>query len=95
MSEKLSINLELIPGFRKFPLKIEAEEEPVVREIAEKLRQKFVQYKQKFIDVSDLEIMAMVALDMVRTARKNDAQSVLETVSRMSEQLKSYLKQQP
>ena len=96
MSEKLLINLELIPGFKKFPLRVEADEEPVVREAAEKLRQKFIQYKQKF-NVSDLDIMAMVALDVVTKAHKNEAESAAlkKEISWMNEQLKAYLKQQP
>jgi hypothetical protein len=95
MSDKLLINLELIPGMKKFPVNINPAEEPVVRAAAQFIRYKFNLYRQHYETegVSDLDIMAMVALDIAKDKRtlESEVSPLKEEVSRMNDKLKEYL----
>jgi hypothetical protein len=97
MSDKLLIKLEIIPGMKKFPLNIAPAEEPAVREAAQLIRHKFNLYRRRFVanEVSDLDIMAMVALDMATArqtlSRQNEVFPLKERVNRMNDKLKEYL----
>jgi cell division protein ZapA len=101
MSSELLINLEVIPGKKQYPLKIKPEDEALIREAAKQLRQKFRQYKQKFDmeNISDTDIIAMVAIDLattnLRLERKNEFLLMEDSLSRINDNLKDYLKKQP
>ena len=97
---KLDIQLEGIPKGRKFPVKINANDEELVREAAKQLRQKFIVYKQSYseTDLSDKDLMTMVAIDMavshLRLERNNDKASFITKTQQLNNKLKDYLKEQ-
>jgi hypothetical protein len=97
MSDKQLINLEIIPGKKRYPLNINPAEEPIAREAAKFIRNKFNLYRRNFEtnEVSDLDIMAMVALDIATAKytleRQNEISPVKEKVNRMNDELKEYL----
>ena len=99
MSDELLITLEIIPGNRKFPVNIEADEEELIREAARQLRLKFNAYKQTFSEanLSELDIMAMVAMDIatshLQLERKNDIAPFTTKMQQLNEKLRDYLKE--
>lgn len=99
--EKLNIQLEIIPGKQKYPLEINAEDEELIREAAKQLRQKINAYYQRYAnanDLSDMDIMAMVAIDIttshLRLERDNDIVPFTTKIQHFNEKLKGYLKEQ-
>ena len=98
--ELLDIQLEVIPKGRKYPVKINADDEELVREAAKQLRQKFIAYKQAFSEagLSDKDLMSMVAIDIaishLRLERNNDKTSFITKIRQLNEGLKDYLKEQ-
>ena len=100
MSDKMLITLEVIPGGRKYPVKINADDEEIVREAARQLRLKYNAYNQAFseADLSEIDIMAMTAIDIatshLRLERKNDIVPFTTKIQQLNEKLKDYLKEQ-
>jgi len=98
--EILYIQLEVIPKGRKFPVKINANEEELVREAAKQLRQKFTAYKQAFSEagVSEKDLITMVALDLavshLQLERNKDKTSFITKIQQLNDKLKDYLKEQ-
>ena len=98
--EILSIQLEVIPRGRKYPVKINADEEALVREAARQLRQKFISYQQTFSesDLSEKDLISMIALDIaishLRLERNNDKTSFTTKIQQLNGKLKEYLKEQ-
>jgi cell division protein ZapA len=99
-NEKLDIQLEVIPKGRKFPVKINANDEELVREATKQLRQKFIAYKQSFseTDISDKDLMTMVAIDIavshLQLERNNEKASFVTKIQQLNDKLKDYLKEQ-
>jgi len=97
--EILDIQLEVIPRGRKFPVRINAGDEELVREAAKQLRQKFVAYKQSFseADLSDKDLMTMIAIDIavshLRLETNNDKASFVTKIHQLNDKLKDYLKE--
>ena len=100
MSNEMLITLEVIPGGRKYPTKINADDEEIIREAVRQLRLKVNAYNQTFseADLSDLDIMAMVAIDIatshLQLERKNDIVPFTTKIQQLNEKLKDYLKEQ-
>ncbi|MDR1814671.1 MAG: cell division protein ZapA [Tannerella sp.] len=100
MSEEILITLEVIPGGKRYPLKINAEDEELVRDAAGQLRQKYVNYRQTFsnADLSERDLMAMIAIDMavshLRLEKKNDTAQYVSKIQQLSDELKVFLKEQ-
>jgi len=99
--EILDIQLEVIPRGRKFPVKINANEEELVRKATKQLRQKFIAYQQSYSDSdysSDKDLMTMVAIDIavshLRLESNNDKASFVTKMQHLNEKLKDYLKEQ-
>ena len=98
--EILNIQLEVIPGGRKYLIKINADDEGLVREATKQLRLKFNAYKQVFseVDLSEKDLMTMMAIDMavshLRLEANNDKVSFTEKMHQLNEKLKDYLKEQ-
>jgi len=98
--EILDIQLEIIPRGRKYPVRINANDEEIVREAAKQLRQKFVAYKQSFseADLSDKDLMTMIAIDIavshLQLEKNNDKASFVTKMQQLNDKLKDYLKEQ-
>ena len=99
MPDKISITLEVIPGGRKYPVNVIADDEELVRKATSQLRQKYVQYQQAFLgaDLSDIDIMAMVAIDIATShlplESKNDTIPFTEKLQQLDSELKDFLKE--
>lgn len=100
MPDEIRITLEVIPGGKRYPVKIKADDEEIIREAVKQLRQKFNAYTQAFSEanLSDKDIMAMVAIDIatshLRLERKNDTMPFTTKIQQLNEKLKDYLKEQ-
>ena len=100
MSNEILITLEVIPGGRKYPVKINTEDEELIREAVRQLRLKFNAYNQAFseAELSDLDLMAMLAIDVatshLRLERKNDVVPFTMKMQELNEKVKNYLKEQ-
>ena len=100
MSNEMLITLEVIPGNRKYPVNIKADDEELVREAARQLRLKINAYEQTFSEagLTKLDLMAMVALDIatshMRLENKNDTVPFTTKIQQLNEKLKDYLKEQ-
>ena len=100
MSDEILITLEIIPGRRKYPVSIEADDEELVREAAKQLRLKFNAYKQVFSEsgLSDFDLLAIMTLDIatshLRLEKKNDTMPFTTKIQQLNEKLKDYLKEQ-
>jgi len=98
--EILDIQLEIIPKGRKFPLRIKADEEELVREAAKQLRQKFIVHQQDFSEsgLSDKDLMTLVAIELavshLQLERNNDKTTFITKIQQLNEKLKDYLKEQ-
>ena len=98
--EILDIQLEIIPKGKKNPLKVNANEEELVREAAKQLRLKFISYQQDYAeaDLSEIDLMTMVAIDIavshLKLERNNDKTSFITKIQQLNEKLKDYLKEQ-
>lgn len=98
---KIPMNLEVIPGGRKYPAKVNTTaEEALVREATAQLRQKFITYRQTFeaAELSDTDLLAMTAIDIskshLRMEKDKDADSFRTKIQQLSDELKVYLKGQ-
>jgi Cell division protein ZapA. len=100
MSNEMLITLEVITGGRKYPVKINADDEELVREATRQLRLKFNAYNQAFseAELSDLDLMAMLAIDIatshLRLERKNDIVPFTTKIQELNEKVKDFLKEQ-
>ena len=98
--EKLDIVLEGISKERRFSVKINANDEELVREAAKQFRQKFTAYKQSYseADISDEDMLTMLAIDVavshLRLERNNDKASFVMKMHQLNDKLKEYLKEQ-
>jgi len=98
---KIPVNLEVIPGGKKYPAKVSTtEEEALVREATAKLRQKFIAYRQTYeaAELSDIDLLAMTAIDIstshLKIEENKDAASFRTKIQQLSDELKVYLKGQ-
>jgi len=100
MPDEILITLEVIPGSKKYPLKIKAEDEELLREATAQLRKKFITYKQTFsnADLSDKDLLAMVAIDIasshLRLEQENDTELYNTKIQQFDNELKTYLKEE-
>lgn len=98
--EKLDIQLEVFPRGKKYPLRINANDEELVREAARQLRLKFNSYKQAFSEtgLSDEDLMIMVAIDIavshLQLEKYNDKTAFIKRIQQLNAKLKDYLKEQ-
>lgn len=95
MNEKFLIHVEI--GDKTYALRIERSEEELVRKAAVQVRQKLLQYRQKY-SRSELEIkdlLAMVALQYaVQTLQLEDQDSVTpvtDILQKLTGELEMYL----
>jgi len=100
MPDKILISLEVLPNRRKYPLRIDANDEELIRKAAMQLRQKYVQYQQTFPDagLEEVDMMAMVAIDIatshLQLENKNNTVSITTKIQQLDSEIKSYLKEQ-
>jgi cell division protein ZapA len=101
MPDKIPIQLEVIPGGRKYPVVIHPDEEELVREATKQLREKFNAYKNTFSDeakLSDKDILAMMAIDIatshLKLEKKNDTIPFTTKIKQLTDELIDFLKEE-
>jgi cell division protein ZapA len=100
MPDETQIQLEVIPGERKYPVMIHPDEEELVREAAKQLRKKFNAYKNTFSEakLSDKDILAMMAIEIaishLKLEKKNDTIPFTTKIKQLNDELKDFLKEE-
>ncbi|MBN1116947.1 MAG: cell division protein ZapA [Bacteroidales bacterium] len=93
MDEKLSIRVNIAD--RYYPLKIERNEEEIIRKAAKLINERVLQYKQKYADKDVLDFIAMTALQlvtrMVELEEKQDVVPIIESIKELNEELDEYI----
>jgi len=98
--EILDIHLEILPKRGKFPLKVEASKEALVREAAKQFRLKILSYQQNFAsaDLSEIDLLSLVAIDItvshLQLERNNDMTIFTTKIQQLNDKLKGFLKEQ-
>ena len=103
--KEMLIMLEVIPGVKKYPVKINVDDEELIREATKQLRMKVNVYIQEFYvanlfeeDLSLFDIMGMVAIDIatshLRLERKKDMEPFVAKIQQLNDKLGNYLKEQ-
>ena len=94
MDDKLSIKVNVAE--RYYPLRIERENEEMVRRAARMINEKVLQYKQKYIDKDTQDFIAMAALQfvikLIESENKADASPLEESLREMNNELDSFIK---
>ena len=98
---EILINIEVIPGGRKYPVKINADDEELIREATKQLRIKIISYNQSYSEaetISNYDIMTMVAIDiatsLLRLERNKNMEPFVEKIQQLNYKLGNYLKEQ-
>jgi cell division protein ZapA len=100
MSDEMQIQLEIIPGGRKYPVIIHPDEEELVREAARQVREKFNAYKHTFSEakLSDKDILAMMVIEIasshLKLERKNDTTPFTTKIKQLNDELKDLLREE-
>lgn len=100
MPDEILIQLEVVPGERKYPVTIHPDEEEIVREATRQLREKFNAYKQTFSEakLSDKDILAMMAIEIavshLKLEKKNDTIPFATKIKQLNDELKDFLKEE-
>jgi len=93
MDEKLSIKVNIAD--RYYPLKIDRNEEEIIRKAAKLINERVLQYKQKYADKDVLDFIAMTALQlvtrMVELEEKQDVAPIIDSIKELNEELEEYI----
>jgi len=93
MDEKLSIRVNVVDRF--YPLKIDRNQEEVIRKAAKMINEKVLQYKQRYKDKDTQDFLAMASLQyvikVIEAENKTDVSPVLEEVKAMEQELREFL----
>ncbi|MBN2595275.1 cell division protein ZapA [Labilibaculum sp. A4] len=93
MDEKLSIRVNVADRF--YPLKIDRNQEEVIRKAAKMINEKVLQYKQRYKDKDTQDFLAMASLQyvikVIEAENKTDVSPVLEEVKAMEQELREFL----
>ncbi len=94
MGDKLSIKVNVAE--RYYPLRIEREDEEMIRRAARMINEKILQYKQKYIDKDTQDFIAMAALQFVIKLMENENQAdsapLEESLREMNSELDLFIK---
>jgi cell division protein ZapA (FtsZ GTPase activity inhibitor) len=93
MDEKLSIRVNVADRF--YPLKIDRNQEEVIRKAAKMINEKVLQYKQRYKDKDTQDFLAMASLQyvikVIEAENKTDVSPVLEEIRAMEQELRGFL----
>lgn len=93
MDEKLSIRVNVADRF--YPLKIDRNQEEIIRKAAKMINEKVLQYKQRYKDKDTQDFLAMASLQyvikVIEAENKADVSPVLEEVKAMEQELREFL----
>ncbi len=93
MEEKLSIKVNLVD--RYYPLKIERNEEEVIRKASKMINERVSQYKQRYTDKDTQDFLAMAALQfaikIIETENQTNDQTFIDELRIINQELSEYL----
>ena len=93
MDEKLSIRVSVAD--RYYPLKIDRNQEEVIRKAAKMINEKVLQYKQRYKDKDTQDFLAMASLQyvikVIEAENKTDVSPVLDEIKVMEQELREFL----
>ena len=93
MDEKLSIRVSVAD--RYYPLKIDRNQEEVIRKAAKMIHEKVLQYKQRYKDKDTQDFLAMASLQyvikVIEAENKTDVSPVLDEIKVMEQELREFL----
>jgi cell division protein ZapA (FtsZ GTPase activity inhibitor) len=91
--DKLSIKVNVAE--RYYPLRIDREDEEMIRRAARMINEKVLQYKQKYIDKDTQDFLAMAALQfvikLIENENRADTSPLEESLREMSKELESFI----
>ncbi len=94
MDDKLSIKVNVAE--RYYPLRIDREDEEMIRRAARMINETVLQYKQKYVDKDTQDFIAMAALQFVikllENESKADSAPMEESLHEMNNELDSFIK---
>lgn len=96
MDEKLSIRINL--GDKYYPLRIERDEEELIRKAAGAINEKLNQYKGKYSERDMVDLLAMTALQYTKKyfelAGDSEADEINNEIKQINTDLEEYINQQ-
>ena len=96
MDDKLSIKVNIAE--RYYPLKIDRNDEELIRRAARMINEKVLQYKQKYIDKDTQDFLAMAALQFVikllNAEMNKDGSPFEDGIRELNNELEAYLKKE-
>ncbi|HYW96009.1 MAG TPA: cell division protein ZapA [Bacteroidales bacterium] len=94
MDEKLSIKVNVAE--RYYPLRIERDDEEMIRRAARMINEKVLQYKQKYVDKDTQDFIAMAALQfvikLIESENRADSLPLDESLREMTNELDAFIK---
>ena len=96
MDEKLSIRVNVAD--RYYPLKIDRNQEEVIRKAAKMINEKVLQYKQRYKDKDTQDFLAMASLQyvikVIESENKADVSPIYEEIRMMEQELSEFLEKE-
>jgi cell division protein ZapA len=79
MDDKLSININI--GDKNYPMRIQREEEELIRKAAKIINDKLLQYKLKYAERDTDDLLAMTALQFTKIYLEKEADNNFELLN--------------
>ena len=94
MDDKFLIHVEI--SGKSYGVRIEREDEQIIRKAVVRIRNKIAQYRNIYSDVDVKDLLAMVAFHLsvenLQLEQKNDTSPFTEKIQELTKQLESFLK---
>ncbi len=95
MDDKLSIKINI--GNAYYPMRINRDEEEIIRRAAKIINDKLTQYQNKYTEREPFDLLAMTSLQYVKQLleceNKNDVSSLTEELKQINEELEHFIEQ--
>ncbi len=94
MDDKLSIRLNI--GDEYYPMRINKDEEELIRKAAKIINDKLIQYKTRYADRDMVDLLAMTALQYTKKfldkeEKENQTTSINEEINQINIELNEYI----
>ncbi|GET29265.1 cell division protein ZapA [Prolixibacter sp. SD074] len=96
MEDKLSININIAD--RRYPLRIDRNDEEKIRKAAKIINDKVLQYKQRYANKDSQDCLSMATLQfviqMLDVEKRNDISPLVEELEELNDFLAEYLEKE-
>ncbi|MCD8166449.1 MAG: cell division protein ZapA [Bacteroides sp.] len=96
MNDKIKINLNIADS--NYPLRIDRQEEEVVRKAATKVNERLNAYRSHYPQLESERILAMVAyelsLENLKMKDRNDTRPFVNTIEKLTKEIEGYFSQE-